>query len=341
MSSRLYMMDNDGESTYKVLNRILRIHEYLNKQRAPNLSLLADKFLVSTKTIQRDISFMKKEMNLPISYSREYGGYRYTEEVIDMPAMKLSRQEIFALLVAQSSIEQYQGSAFADPLKSFFTKLISHLTPLDLSKMKDVNEFITYLPNGVNTTSYDTLETLALACRDQRSVEITYNAPSSGKKGTRIIYPRHLINHAGNWYLLACNEKTEKISCFHLARMGTKVVMGSEFKIGQDLNLKEIRKNAFGAFIGTKTQKVHLIFDKLAAPFVCEKKWNDSQSTKERKDGSVEFKITVCDMTEIKAWILSWGAHVRVIGPKELLKEVKSELERSLAYYNANKSGQL
>ena len=119
MSSKLRFMCNDGESTYKVLNRILGIHEYLNKQRAPSLLLLADKFLVSTKTIQRDISFMKKEMNLPITYSREYGGYRYTEEVIDMPVMKLSRQELFALLIARSSIEQYQGSAFENPLKNF------------------------------------------------------------------------------------------------------------------------------------------------------------------------------------------------------------------------------
>ena len=54
---------------------------------------------------------MKKELNLPDKYSRDFGGYRYTEEVIDMPAMKLSRQEIFALLVAQSSIEQYSGGA--------------------------------------------------------------------------------------------------------------------------------------------------------------------------------------------------------------------------------------
>jgi predicted DNA-binding transcriptional regulator YafY len=330
-------MSSEGESTYKVLHRILGIHEYLSKQRYPSLSVLAERFGVSTKTIQRDVSFMKKEMNLPIRNYRDLGGYGYTEEVIDMPAMKLSRQEIFALLVAQSSIEQYQGSAFADPLKSFFTKLIGHLAPLDLSKMRDINRYVTYLPNGVNTTSYETLETLALACRDQRSVEITYHAASSGKKGNRVIHPRHLINHAGNWYLLASNENSENIACFHLARMGKKVVLGRGFTVGEEFNLEEVRKDAFGAFIGTKRHKVHLIFDQVAAPFVCEKKWNNSQSIKERKDGSVEFKITVCDLTEIKAWILSWGAHAQVMGPKELVEGIKSDLERSLENYNARK----
>ena len=116
-------MDTE-ETTYKALHRMLGIHEYLNKERAPGLPSLSKRFGVSTKTIQRDIAFMKKDMNLPIEYSREYKGYRYTEAVIDMPAMKLSRQEVFALLVARSSIEQYQGSAFEDPLVSFLKKLI-------------------------------------------------------------------------------------------------------------------------------------------------------------------------------------------------------------------------
>ena len=58
-------MDKD-ENTYRALQRMLGIHEYLNKDRAPNLDSLSQKFEVSTKTIQRDIAFMKKGMNLPI-----------------------------------------------------------------------------------------------------------------------------------------------------------------------------------------------------------------------------------------------------------------------------------
>ena len=60
-----------------------------------------------------------------------------------------------------------------------------------------------------------------------------------------------------------------------------------------------------------------------------EKKWNNSQSTKERKDGSLDFKITVCDLTEIKAW----GEHAEVLGPKELVKDMKEELNKMLNKY--------
>ena len=325
-------MDND-ENTYRALQRMLGIHEYLNKDRAPNLDSLSQKFEVSTKTIQRDIAFMKKGMNLPIEYSRDLKGYRYTEEVIDMPAMKLSRQEVFALLVARSSIEQYQGSAFEDPLKSFFRKLLSHLAPLDLSNMENIHRFVSYLPNGVSTASYETLEILGKACRDSREIEVDYEAASSGKRGKRSLRPRHLFNHAGNWYLLATTTKSESVACYHLARMGKKIKLGQKFEPGKSFDLKAARKHAFGAFFGNKQHQVKIRFDELAAPFVREKKWNDTQRLKNREDGGVDFEITVCDLVEIKAWVLSWGAHAKVLSPKKLITEVKDELQLATKQY--------
>ena len=326
-------MSEENESTYKVLHRILEIHEYLNKERVPTLSMLAKKFGVSTKTIQRDVSFMKKELNLPIRFSRDFGGYRYVEEVIDMPAMKLSREEIFALLVARSSIEQYQGSAFEDPLRSFFKKLLSHLAPLDLSKIEGVNDYVSYIPNGVSTTSYATLETLGRACRDRRSIEISYRAASTMKEKIRKLQPRHLVNYAGNWYLLASNEKTKNVACFHLARMGNEIKLLEEFTPKSEFNLGQSRKHAFGAYLGKKEFKVRIRFDEVSAPYVSEKKWNGTQVIKPSKDGGLDFSITVCDLTEIKAWILSWGRHARALAPAKLVKEMRSETKTVAKYY--------
>jgi predicted DNA-binding transcriptional regulator YafY len=64
-----------------------------------------------------------------------------------------------------------------------------------------------------------------------------------------------------------------------------------------------------------------------------EKEWNSSQITKSRKDGGVDFSITVCDLIEIKAWILSWGEHAKVIGPKELAEDIKEELDKMVKKY--------
>ena len=153
-------VEND-ENTYRALHRMLGIHEYLNKDRFPNLEALSKKFKVSTKTIQRDIAFMKKGMNLPIEYCRDLKGYQYTEEVVDMPAMKLERVFAYIEVVSStsSSIEQYHGVrvAFEDPLKSFFNKLRpKHLFltwhRCDLSNMENINHASFFGKDNIQVT---------------------------------------------------------------------------------------------------------------------------------------------------------------------------------------------
>jgi predicted DNA-binding transcriptional regulator YafY len=36
---------------------------------------------------------------------------------------------------------------------------------------------------------------------------------------------------------------------------------------------------------------------------------------------------------EIKAWVLSWGAHAKVLSPKKLITEVKDELQLATKQY--------
>ena len=115
--------------------------------------------------------------------------------------------------------------------------------------------------------------------------------------------------------------------------MGKKIKLGQKFEPGKSFDLKAARKHAFGAFFGNKEHQVKIRFDELAAPFVREKKWNDTQQVKNREDGGVDFEITVCDLVEIKAWVLSWGAHAKVLSPKKLITEVKDELQLATKQY--------
>ena len=52
---------------------------------------------------------MKQCWNLPITFNKSMGGYEYTEEVMDFPAIKLTEEEVFAFLITRNSIEKYQA----------------------------------------------------------------------------------------------------------------------------------------------------------------------------------------------------------------------------------------
>lgn len=72
------------------LERMMRIHNAIASGDHPNASSLALEFEVSTKTIQRDIDFMRDRMGLPIEYCARSYGFRYTEPVDAFPTLQIT-----------------------------------------------------------------------------------------------------------------------------------------------------------------------------------------------------------------------------------------------------------
>lgn len=94
------------------LERMMRIHTAIASGKHPNASFLSREFEVSTKTIQRDIDFMRDRMGLPIDYSPQRYGFYYTEPVDAFPTLQITEGELFALVVAEKALQQYRGTPF-------------------------------------------------------------------------------------------------------------------------------------------------------------------------------------------------------------------------------------
>ena len=67
------------------VERMQRLHEMLSANRYPNCRKIAAEFEVSTKTIQRDVNFMRDRLRLPIEYDGRHTGFRYSRPVDDPP----------------------------------------------------------------------------------------------------------------------------------------------------------------------------------------------------------------------------------------------------------------
>src|SRR5579883_3252758 len=80
------------------LERMMKIHQALQSGKYPNTNRLANEMEVSSKSIQRDLDFMRDRMNLPVEFDRSKGGYHYTGEVGAFPTFQITEGELFALL---------------------------------------------------------------------------------------------------------------------------------------------------------------------------------------------------------------------------------------------------
>ena len=59
------------------LERMLRIHQAIQAGKYPNATALAGELEVSTKSIYRDIDFMRDRLELPIEFAVARNGFRY------------------------------------------------------------------------------------------------------------------------------------------------------------------------------------------------------------------------------------------------------------------------
>src|SRR5437867_740271 len=57
--------------------RLQAIHHEIKDGRHPNTSSLARQLNVSSKTVQRDIDYLRDELQAPIEFRREENGYAY------------------------------------------------------------------------------------------------------------------------------------------------------------------------------------------------------------------------------------------------------------------------
>lgn len=81
---------------------MLRIHKEFNRQALPNCTKLARLLVVPTKTVLRDIAFMRHRLDLPIEFDSRIQAYRYTEPVTSFPTVQISEGELMALASAHS-----------------------------------------------------------------------------------------------------------------------------------------------------------------------------------------------------------------------------------------------
>src|SRR6267143_814627 len=126
------------------LERMLRIHRAIQSGHYPNATTLAAKLEVSSKSIHRDIEFMRDRLELPVEFDPSRNGYHYTEEVSAFPTLQITEGELFALLVAEKALQQYRGTTFERPLVSAFKEKAASLPDTVSMQLADWEHSISF-----------------------------------------------------------------------------------------------------------------------------------------------------------------------------------------------------
>jgi predicted DNA-binding transcriptional regulator YafY len=306
------------------LERMLRIHQAVQSAKYPNATTLAAELEVSTKSVHRDIEFMRDRLELPLEYDAARNGYHYTEEVSAFPTLQITEGELFALLVAEKALQQYRGTPFEKPLLSAFRKMAASLPDTVSLNLADWEQPVTFRTSAEPILDAEIFDALAKATAQHRQLLLTYRKPGRKETEPRVVDPYQLANINGEWFLFAYCHLRRDIRTFVPARILQARPTGKTFVRPTRFSLEKRLRDSFGVITGPGEFEVRIRFDELAADYIREKRWHPSQQLIELEDGGVELRLKLSSLVEVQRWILGWGGHAVALGPNELVESIEA-----------------
>jgi len=306
------------------LERMLRIHQAIQSGKYPNATSLAVELEVSTKSIHRDIEFMRDRLDLPLEYDPRQNGYHYAQEVSSFPTLQITEGELFALLVAEKALRQYRGTTFEKPLLSAFRKMAASLPDTVSLNLADWEPTISFRTSAEPILGLEIFDTLAKATAQHRQLLLTYRKPARKETEPRVVDPYQLANINGEWFLFGYCHLRKDIRTFVPSRIQELKPTGKTFVRPRKFSLDRRLRDSFGVIIGAGEFEVVIRFDEMVSDYIREKRWHPSQQLTEAEDGGVELRLKLSSLVEIQRWILGWGGHALALAPRELVESLRT-----------------
>ncbi len=316
--------------------RILHIHRLLRGNFYPNAATIAENRNIecSTRTIKRDIQYMKFDLNAPIEYDTAKNGYFYTEPGWDLPSpLMVTEGELFSLAIAEHILGQYRNAPVYSTLKTVFGK-IEEMLPNTVTVGKDWLDSVfsfTSIP-GVEVDP-KVWEGIFGGIKAGKKVLVWYKTPGYDESLKRLIAPYHLFCNDAQWYVIGYDSYSEDVRLFALHRIENIKPSDFNYSIPEDFNYHDYIDAPLGMFIDEDMHQVKLLFSKDAAPYIRERQWHPEQHIENTDDDGIILSFQTRQLISVLHWVLSWGGSVKVLGPEKLVEMIKTSLSEALKKY--------
>jgi proteasome accessory factor C len=317
------------------VGHIYQLHKLLRNRRSPiTRDELQSRLGLSRATLTRLIKFCRNQVDMPIEYNRDLGGYVYTQagrESFELPGLWFNRSQLLALLTSHRLLSEVQPGilkAWIDPLQQRIEQLLTDKQ----TGSKEIFKRIRILPMANRVPKLEDFQQVADALVKRKQLCIEYASRSKGDVEERIVSPQRMIYYRDNWYLDAWCHLRNSLRTFALDRMHV-VSTGERARDIADSELDTHVRGSYGIFAGKATANAVIHFSSDAARWVADEQWHPEQQSNHLQDGRWELVIPYGNPTELIRDILKFGPDAEVIAPPELRQQMEEQLSKALRRY--------
>jgi predicted DNA-binding transcriptional regulator YafY len=307
------------------LRRIMAIDQAMRAGEWPNASTLARHLEVNTRTIRRDLAFLRDQLRAPIEFDVGHNGYYYAEPTYRLPHFQMSEGELLALYLAERLLRQLEGTPFESDLRGAIEKLGTMLPDGVSVHLDSRADLFAVLPAARPSYAPGCFCTLATAVVCRRRLEMVYWTASRDETNRRTFDPYDLVLVEDGWYAVGYCHLREEVRVFAVQRVRSVQATGDTFDRPAGFRVEYYMQGSFRAVRGDGDHQVVLRFASTVSGRIAEKRWHPSQTTESQPDGSLILTMRLSSLVEVKRWVMSWGATCEVMEPRELRKSILEE----------------
>ena len=337
------MNHNFARQRYEIIDECLT-----NRFRKWDIHSLLDKvndFLIEElgtngikeRQLRNDLSVMKSEpphgFDAPIVCDRATGHYSYSDADYTISKSPLAETDVEKLNEALVILKQFESLPQFQDMKDVILKLESK----GGRKAKEIGNIISF-DNQKNVVGTQWLDFLYRSIIEKRVLLIDYKPFTKEKAKELEIHPYFLKEFNSRWFLFGKqvpDEKKYPVVILALDRMQFIRVGSNDFIPNTETDFERYFDNIIGVSLDVKAKKenVRLEFPAQRANYIITKPLHKSQMIVKESKEKLVVEISVIPNKELFALLKSYGKDVKVLSPKSILDELKSDLKTALHQY--------
>jgi predicted DNA-binding transcriptional regulator YafY len=306
--------------------RLQTIHHEIKDGRFPNATSLARSLDVSTKTVQRDLDYLRNELAAPIEFDREHNGYFYSRSDYVLPFLPVDGRDLFSIGVAAQVLSLFGGTPLGRDLKSCYERLAELMPPAVRLRPEIVMEKLALRAAAFRPVREETWQAVSESLQKGVALSVRYHRPGEPPGEPRTVKPYSLVLFGRDWMVLALDESDVRVKNFYLARMDDARPTARRYAIPRDFDPDAFFRNTFGIFVGgSKPFRFRVRFSKEISEEVRELKFHPKQTLEKGPDGEAILELPAESLKEARRFVLGYGKDAVALSPPELVEELRRE----------------
>ena len=288
---------------------------------------------VSRRTIQADIEMMRSNKlgyEAPIVVvDKKY--YTYEDKGYSITNIPINNQDMQVLAEVTSLLQQFKGfNHFAD-----LSEMVSKLEDKIYTQKTHSPPVIDFEKND-HLKGLEWIEVIRKAIVAKKTLCVTYQSFKAREASTFCYSAWLLKEYRNRWFVLGRSyQRKGPLLTLALDRIQAIEQHEGEYCENTEINLATYYNDVIGVTKHPGQRDCEVVFwvDNDNAPYVITKPLHHTQKLlKSEHDGKI-FSIKVIMNFELERELLGFGAKMRVLGPRILVKQLKQQLQKALDNY--------